>query len=113
MAENDLDRDDLIVKSYTAARKLYPKASKPEIEAQTVALANQGIDHVNRLLGEQGHGVGPPSVGLEHSKRPEMTEEQAIEMIEKMTPSQRRTLKHIKMMRAKGHVPYVKGNPLY
>ncbi|DBA34782.1 TPA_asm: hypothetical protein vir520_00057 [Caudoviricetes sp. vir520] len=110
---NELDRDDLIVNAYKAARQLFPNATKEQIEFQTVALANQGAEHVNRILGQESRGVGLPSVGLTTRQKPEVSEEQALEMIEKMTPDQRRTLKHIKLMRAKNQVPYIKGDPLY
>jgi hypothetical protein len=110
---NELDKDDLIVNAYKAARELFPNATKEQIEFQTVALANQGPDHVNRILGQTSRGVGAPSVGLPTRQKPEITEDQAMEAIEKMTPDQRRTLMHIKRMRTKNQIPYFKGRPLY
>lgn len=109
---NEVERSDLIAKAYQAARKLYPSASPEMLRQQTTALANEGFEHIDQILGGQNRAMGLPSVGLETHRKPEISEDQAIQMIEEMTPEQRRTLDHIRKMRAKNQVPLVKGMPL-
>ena len=116
-----LEEDDTIATAYQVVRKMYPKLDQEGIRRETTNLVAQGAEHVADLYkriiqgGQPMRNTGgapaapfaPPP-----GERGDMTEEDAIKWIEETaTPKDRRTLKHIQLMRAKGQVPWIKGVP--
>ncbi|MGD2249567.1 MAG: hypothetical protein PVF58_14265 [Candidatus Methanofastidiosia archaeon] len=94
----EIDKDKLIAEAYLAACKVLPNGSKEDIQAQTILLANQGMGAIQSFR-SKGNSNGSPSVGVPmDNTTPKRTEDEILEIIDKMTPEERRTARHIRKM---------------
>jgi hypothetical protein len=104
MNEDRISRAWMVARTYTS--------DPNELKTKALNLANAGEDVLNDLFAKRvvagSRNGAPATTALDRSGNTK-TEEEILETIEKATPFQRRTLRHIQKMRKNNIVPIIGG----